>query len=82
MDKYRFELWDGESPINGVTAERLMQIHPIKGVAYIIFRGDQPVIFQWHNPSMEGNVPMDKEEADAFARQSINELSTLSGNDG
>ena len=74
MDNYYFKIWDEETPVNGVSAERLKQIHPIRGVSYIVFRASQPVIFQWHNPTRDGEVPMTREDALILAQQTVDEL--------
>ena len=76
-NKYTYKIWDKETPVNGISADRLRQINPIPGdgEAYIIFNPKkQPIVFQWHNPLVEGIVPMTETEAIEFGAKAVEEL--------
>lgn len=50
--KYSIEVWDRQTPINGVDAARVMEIHaiPAHGTAYMIREAGRIVYFQAHDP--------------------------------
>lgn len=50
--KYTVQVWDKETPINGVPAETVITSHaiPEEGTAYMIFEGPRIVFFQSRDP--------------------------------
>lgn len=74
-DRYTYEIWDNKSPINGVSAEDIINSRNYKiGKAYLVYIDGDLVFFQDHNPEKSGYEKMTKTEAERFAKQKINEL--------
>ena len=74
-DRYTYEIWDNKSPINGISAEDIINSRGYKiGKAYLVYIDGDLVFFQDHNPEKSGYEKMTKAEAERFAKQKINEL--------
>lgn len=77
--KYRVELWDKVSPINGVPAERVLasykDIRP-DGEVYLIYVNGRLTYFQPHPPGEAGMRPMSRDEALSIADEHITLLAT------
>ena len=74
-DRYTYEIWDNKSPINGISAEDIINSRTYKiGKAYLVYIDGDLVFFQDHNPEKSGYEKMTKAEAERFAKQKINEL--------
>lgn len=70
--KYRYEIWDKKSDINGVSAQTIIDSRNYKIVsAYLIYIDDKLVYFQDHNPNVEGYKSMTKKEAEQMAKKFI-----------
>lgn len=70
--RFRYEIWDKESPINGVSAESIIKSRNYKIVgAYLIYVDEKLVYFQDHKPNEEGYVSMTKKEANNIAQNFI-----------
>ena len=60
--RFTTEIWDGVSPINGVSASQIMRSRkdiPQGGKVYLVKDGERVVIFQPHDPDVAGHVAMD-----------------------
>lgn len=59
--RYRIEVWDRKSPINGVPAESILATRrdiPPGGLAYLIVRDGRVLYFQPHDPFEPGLVKL------------------------
>jgi hypothetical protein len=55
---YRIELYDKQSPINGVPAEEILKDAPAGGEVYLVYINDRLVYLQTHDPEEIGFVAM------------------------
>lgn len=70
--RYRYEIWDKKSNINGVSAKDVIKSRNYTiGQAYLVYIDDALVYFQDHNPNESGYVKMTKAEADKIAKEFI-----------
>lgn len=70
--RFRYEIWDKKSPINGVSAESIIKSRNYKIVgAYLIYVDEKLIYFQDHKPNEEGYVSMTKKEANNIAQNFI-----------
>jgi hypothetical protein len=72
--RYRVELWDRVTPVNGVPAAEILaarQDIPDGGVVYLIYRDDQVLYFQPHAPGQAGIVPMTDADALQYAEAQV-----------
>lgn len=70
--RYRYEIWDKKSNINGVSAKDVIKSRNYTiGQAYLVYIDDALVYFQDHNPNESGYVKMTKAEADEIAKEFI-----------
>ena len=62
--RFAVELWDRQTPINGVPAERIIARDdvPDEGDIYLVYRDGQLVIFQPHDPN-GGPIPTGQGQA-------------------
>jgi len=75
QSRYRIELWDKTSPINGVPAERIKgNDYPAGGEVYLIFVDGNLVFLQKHDPDQMGFVPMTAQSATAKAQAQIDKM--------
>lgn len=77
--RYRVEIWDGVSPINGVPAATIMERvprHPdgTPGSVYLIYVDGNLVYLQPHDPEQAGLVPMTPEVALQKAQKIVDQL--------
>ena len=71
--RFRYEIWDKETPINQIPAKDIIKSRNYKIVgAYLIYIDEQLIYFQDHNPNKEGYVSMTKKEAEQIAQDFIN----------
>lgn len=70
--RYRYEIWDKKSNINGVSAKDVIKSRNYTiGQAYLVYIDDALVYFQDHNPNESGYIKMTKAEADKIAKEFI-----------
>ena len=77
--RYRVEIWDKQSPINGVPADQVLASRtdiPKNGEVYLIYIDGKLTYFQPHPPGEAGLRPMTRDEALQIADQHITELAT------
>jgi len=78
--KYSFEVWDEESSINGVSAERILARDDIptnKNRAILkIYKEGMLLMFQPTNPYSGGKAHINIEDADAVANKQIVQIAT------
>ena len=70
--RFKYEIWDKKSPINGVSADTIIKSRGYKiSNAYLIYVDDILVYFQDHNPNTSGYEAMKKKEAEKIATEFI-----------
>jgi hypothetical protein len=77
--RYRVEIWDKKSPINGVPAERVLASRtdvPETGEVYLIYIDGKLTYFQPHPPGDAGLRAMTRDEVLQIGDQHITELAT------
>lgn len=77
--RYRIEIWDKRSPINGVTAEQVLASRtdiPEGGEVYLLYIDGKLTYFQPHPPGEAGLRAMTRDEALRIANQHVTELAT------
>lgn len=77
--RYRIEIWDKQSPINGVPAEQVLGSRtdiPENGEVYLIYVDGKLTYFQPHPPGEAGLRAMTRDEALQLADQHVTELAT------
>lgn len=71
--KYAYQIWDKVSPINGISAEKILEDMPEGGEVYLVFVDGNLVYLQKHDPTQMGLVPMTSAIAQERAGQIIKE---------
>lgn len=72
--RYRYEIWDKKSNINGVSAKTIIKERKYDiDSAYLIYIDGNLVYFQDHNPNESGYVKMSKKEINKIAEDFINQ---------
>ncbi len=71
---YRIELYDKQSPINGVSAEQVLRDMPVGGEVYLIYINDRLVYLQTHDPEEIGFVAMTADRALEAANAIVDSL--------
>lgn len=72
-NRFRYEIWDKKSPINGIDAKEIIKSREYTiDKAYIIYIDEKLVYFQDHNPNESGYVKMNKTQATKLAEEFIN----------
>lgn len=74
--RYTVEVWDKQSPINGVPAEQILQRQdlPEGGEVYLIYVDGRLLYLQPHDPFQAGIVPMTKENVLEIANKHVDQL--------
>ncbi len=73
-DRFKYEIWDKKSNINGVTAKQIIKSRNYEiDKAYMIYIDEVLVYFQDHNPNESGYVKMTKTQASKIAEDFINQ---------
>ncbi len=74
--RFRIEVWDRFSPINGVPAEKIIARDdvPDDGEVYLIYIDGQLRYLQPHDPFQAGIVAMNKDNVHQIASQHIDQL--------
>lgn len=74
--RFRVEVWDKISPINGVPAEKIIAREdvPDDGEMYLVYVDDHLLYFQPHDPFQAGIVAMTPENVLEIANQHIDQL--------
>ena len=75
-NRFRIEIWDKVTPINGVPAEKIIARDdvPDDGEVYLIYVDGQLRFLQPHDPFQAGIVPMTKDTVEQIANQHIDQL--------
>lgn len=82
--RFRIEIWDKKSPINGVPAEQVFSSRddiPADGEVYLLYIDDRLVYFQPHEPDQSGLVAMKKDNVLTIADQHANRIATQFADD-
>ena len=70
--RYRYEIWDKKTDINGVSAKEIIKSKTYDiGQVYLIYIDENLVYMQDHNPDKEGYEKMTKTEAKKIAESFI-----------
>jgi hypothetical protein len=74
--RFRIEVWDRQSPINGVPAEKIIARDdvPDKGEVYLIYVDGALRFLQPHDPFQAGIVPLTPENVMTIANQHVDQL--------
>lgn len=72
--RYRAELWDKISPINGISPEKILEDAPTNGEIYLIYVDDRLIFLQKHDPEQIGFAAMSSERALEVANKTINRM--------
>lgn len=75
--KFTVELWDRQSPINGVDADTILRNRndiPENGAVYLIRENGVVKTFQPHDPTKQGYEPMTNETALHLANDEVDKL--------
>lgn len=72
MSKLRYEVWDGVSPINGISANVIRSQYPYANKIYLVYYNDVPIYLQPHKPFVNGLIPISEDEIDAVAGEHLN----------
>ncbi|OUM85681.1 MAG: hypothetical protein BAA01_09440 [Bacillus thermozeamaize] len=72
--RFRVELWDKVTPINGVSPEYILKDAPEDGEIYLVYVDGNLVYLQKHDPDQIGFVPMTPEVALAKANALVDRL--------
>ena len=71
--RFRYEIWDKKMAINGISAKDIIKSRKYTiDKAYLIYRDENIVYFQDHNPNESGYVKMNKTQATKIAEDFIN----------
>jgi len=81
--KYKIEVWDKVSPINGISASKILERTDIPegGEIYLIYINNQLVYLQPHDPFQAGLVPLTSENVLDIANQHIDQLAWQAANE-
>lgn len=71
--KYRVEIWDKNSSINGIPADAIAKDVPNSGEVYLVYENGILSMLQKHDPHQMGFVAMNAEQALQVANGIINE---------
>ncbi len=72
--RFRVEIWDKKTPINGVAPEQILTDTPAGGEVYLIYIDGNLVYLQKHDPDQIGFVAMDANTALAKANAFVDRL--------
>ena len=82
--RYRIEIWDKKSPINGVPAEKIFSSRtdiPEGGEVYLIYIDGQLRLFQPHPPFEGGMRAMGPDEVRSIAEQHVDRMAEADAED-
>jgi len=81
--KYKIEVWDKVSPINGISASKVLERADISegNEIYLIYINNQLVYLQPHDPFQAGLVPLTSENVLDIANQHIDQLAWQAANE-
>jgi len=81
--KYKIEVWDKVSPINGISASKILERTDIPegGEIYLIYINNQLVYLQPHDPFQAGLVPLTSENVLDIANRHIDQLAWQAANE-
>lgn len=75
--RYRVDVWDKQSPLNGIAPDRILERIPPEcrhGAVYLIYVDGNLTLIQPHDPDQAGFVPMDEATALAKANAVVDRL--------
>lgn len=74
--RFRVEVWDKITPINGVPAEKILAREdvPDDGEIYLVYVDGNLLYFQPHDPFQAGIVPMTKDNVLEVANRHVDQL--------
>lgn len=78
--KLTVEVWDKQSPINGVSAATVLERRkdiPENGEVYLIKEGERILYFQPHAPGVGGMMPMTTDNVLSYANQHADEVAAI-----
>ena len=81
--KYKIEVWDKVSPINGISASKVLERADISegNEIYLIYINNQLVYLQPHDPFQAGLVPLTSENVLDIANRHIDQLAWQAANE-
>jgi len=81
--KYKIEVWDKVSPINGISASKVLERADISegSEIYLIYINNQLVYLQPHDPFQAGLVPLTSENVLDIANRHIDQLAWQAANE-
>lgn len=76
--RFRIEMWDKVSPINGVPAEKILAREdvPANGEVYLAYLDGRLTYLQPHDPFQAGIVPMTPDTVLQIANRHIDQMAT------
>lgn len=75
LERVRYEIWNQESPLNGVAAADIKaRADYVGGEVYLLFVDDRLTVIQPVAPGVSGLVPMTLEEACGHAGRQVTEI--------
>lgn len=76
--RFRIEVWDKVSPINGIPAEKILAREdvPPGGEIYLVYQDGKLQWLQPHDPFQAGLVPLAKDNVMAVADQHVSQIAT------
>jgi hypothetical protein len=78
--RHTYQIWDGKTPVNGVSADELRETYKIKGSVFIIYDDDKVQVFQPYNPEAGGLKAMTEAEAHQYAQAMVDRLNVSAEN--
>ncbi|TCP59352.1 hypothetical protein EV586_101568 [Tumebacillus sp. BK434] len=72
--RYRVELYDKVTQINGVAPEVIMSDVPADGEVYLIYVDGNLTFLQKHDPNQAGFAPMDAAKATEIANNAVDSM--------
>lgn len=74
LSKFDYQIWDRQSPINGISANIILSKYPYADVIYLIYYDGALMYLQPHKPFVSGFVPVTSDEVDLIAQNHIKQI--------
>lgn len=72
--RYRVEIWDKQSLVNGIDPQVILKDVPEGGEVFLIYVDGKLIFLQKHDPTQAGLVPMSEQSALQIADQVVNDM--------
>ncbi|EID42845.1 hypothetical protein [Parageobacillus thermoglucosidasius] len=78
QNRFRIEVWDKQSPINGVPAEKIIARDDVldDGEVYLVYVDGNLIYLQPHDPFQAGIVAMTSENVMEIAQRHVEQIAT------